>query len=87
MSSFLYDDSELFSYVSEHRSPPPLLMMHGNKDSMVPMSLGQGTFERFKKLSKKEWHAEWSEIPHLRHDMCCTELEYASEFVIKHFNT
>ena len=28
-------------------------MMHGNKDSMVPMSLGQGTFERFKKLSKK----------------------------------
>ena len=86
MSSFLYDDSELFSYVSEHRSPPPLLMMHGNKDSMVPMSLGQGTFERFKKLSKKEWHIEWSEIPHLRHDMCCTELEYACKFMIKHLN-
>ena len=84
LSSFLYDDSELYSYVAEHL-PPPLLMMHGSKDSMVPMSLGRGTFERFKKLT--EWEMEWSEIPHLTHDMSSTELKRAFEFIVARFNT
>jgi len=87
MSSFLYDDSELFSFLKERRnSPPPLLMMHGKEDNMVPMELGRKTFERFKGISKI-WNTQWSEISDLSHDISREEVVKARNFIANRFIT
>lgn len=58
ISSFLPQCSMLYEFFKERDGElgcPPILLMHGERDSLVPISWAQSTFSRFPKYAKVEF--------------------------------
>lgn len=75
-SSFLNEGSCVYSTLEKKKSQqnceiPKLLMFHGMRDSLVPMSWGKKTFDQLKALNVD---ADFSELKNTMHELKAVEL-------------
>ncbi|XP_076252598.1 lysophospholipase-like protein 1 isoform X1 [Rhynchophorus ferrugineus] len=70
MSSFLNNNSAVYSEIKSKDTP--LYMAHGDRDTMVPISWGQETYNQLTKLSVK---GQFKPIPQTMHELKKNELE------------
>lgn len=83
-SSFLNDDSLVFESLRANRSNasdlPKLLMYHGERDSLVPMSWGKETYDE---LLRHGVTGEFKTIKNALHELKAGELLEIQEWILK----
>ncbi|XP_031636947.1 lysophospholipase-like protein 1 isoform X2 [Contarinia nasturtii] len=83
-SSFLNDDSIVFetlrSRQNEQKPLPKLLMYHGDRDSLVPLSWGKETYD---KLIALDASGEFKTLKNTLHELKAKELLEIQEWILK----
>lgn len=82
-SSFLNDNSTVFESLQSrsNASPlPKLLMYHGDRDSLVPMSWGKETYDELKRLGVS---GEFKTLKNTLHELKASELNEIHEWILK----
>lgn len=75
-SSFLNENSSVYSSLKMNKSQnncvtPKLIMFHGNRDSLVPISWGKRTYDQLKAINVD---AEFKELKNTMHELKAGEL-------------
>ena len=76
LSSFLNDESAVYKNIQSTETP--LLMCHGDKDTLVPMSWGESTFNQLSNLGVK---GEFIPIKNTLHELKRNELEKLLQWI------
>lgn len=85
-SSFLNDDSIVFETLRIRKSQqnsdplPKLLMFHGDRDNLVPLSWGQETFDELVQLGVD---GEFKPLKNTLHELKASELRDLYEWILK----
>jgi phospholipase/carboxylesterase len=77
LSTFMADDSRLGSEEAKVNAKIPILMCHGQQDTVLPMTLGKTAFES---LQKAGYDIEWREYP-MGHEVCIEEIQAISAWL------
>lgn len=77
LSTFLAGSENLGSVAGEVNRHIPILMCHGQHDTVLPMSLGQSSFAALKKAG---YAVEWREYP-MGHEVCLEEIREISRWL------
>lgn len=74
LSSFLNNESIVFDALKESKGAtlPPLLMCHGDRDMLVPLSWGKNSYEKLTDLGVK---GEFISVKNTMHELKKTELQ------------
>lgn len=82
LSSFLNNESVIFDVLKESKGTnlPPLLMCHGDRDALVPLSWGQKSFEKLTDLGIK---GEFIPVKNTMHEMKKVELQALLDWINK----
>ena len=90
LSCFLSTDSPLWEVIrtSVAAKPAllqrPVLMMHGNRDRLIPLEWGEVTSTR---LQQEGLNLSFSPVPRLGHDLCEQQLSSILEWMLHHITT
>lgn len=81
-SSFLNDDSVVFETLRSKRpeNMPKLLMYHGERDSLVPMSWGKDTYDQLTELGVS---GEFKTLKNTLHELKASELNEIQDWILK----
>lgn len=85
-SSFLNDDSIVYDTLRARTNQqnagllPKLLMFHGERDSLVPMSWGKETYDELRKFGVS---AEYKTLKNTLHELKANELHEIQEWILK----
>lgn len=82
-SSFLNEGSSVYSTLAQRKAkaalaPPKLLMFHGNRDSLVPISWGKQTHGQLRALGVA---AEFKELNNTMHELKAAELTEIQDWI------
>lgn len=77
LSTFMADSDALGSAAAAANSRIPILMCHGQHDSVLPMSLGKTSLAALKGAG---YHVEWREYP-MAHEVCREEIQDISRWL------
>lgn len=82
MSSFLNDNSAVYRTLEDDKSgiDTPLIMFHGDRDTMVPISWGQKTFKTLEELGAS---GEFIPVKNTMHELKKGEIEDLFEWIEK----
>lgn len=82
LSSFLNDGSLVYQALKTDKSgiDTPLIMFHGNRDTMVPMSWGEKTYENLKELGAK---GDFFPVRNAMHELKKKEIEDLFDWISK----
>lgn len=82
LSSFLNNDSLVFESLQSGavKASTPLYMCHGDRDTLVPLSWGQTTFETLTKLGVK---GEFVPIKNTMHELKKNEIANLFQWILK----
>lgn len=87
LSCFLVTDSPLWEVVRRSITATPallqrpMLMMHGNRDQVIPLEWGEITSLR---LQQEGLNLSFSSVPRLGHDLCEHQLNSILEWMLHH---
>lgn len=82
LSTYLPLTQKISTAASNANKQTPILMAHGRFDPVLPVMLGQKTYERLKQLG----HAiEWHEYP-MEHQVCVEEIAVISKWLTSIFS-
>lgn len=81
-SSFLNDGSIVYDTLKarQNQQNPKLLMYHGERDSLVPISWGKETYEELSSLGVS---AEFKPLKNALHELKAAELLEIQEWILK----
>lgn len=81
-SSFLNDDSIVFDTLrnEKHKNMPKLLMYHGERDSLVPMSWGKETYDQLIELGVT---GEFKTLKNTLHELKASELNEIQQWILE----
>ena len=77
LSTFLAHSEQLNSAAVEVNHDIPILMCHGQRDEVLPMSLGKSSCEA---LRNADYSVEWREYP-AGHEVCMDEINDISRWL------
>ena len=77
LSTFLGDSESLGSEATQINREIPVLMCHGQKDTVLPMALGKSSFDA---LESAGYAVEWREYP-MGHEVCLEEIQEISRWL------
>lgn len=77
LSTFLAHSENLGSVEAEVNREIPILMCHGQRDEVLPMSLGRSSYEA---LQRGGYAVEWFEYP-VGHEVCLEEIHEISRWL------
>ncbi|MDG2271544.1 MAG: alpha/beta hydrolase-fold protein [Halioglobus sp.] len=77
LSTFLAEGEKLASNKSQANEKIPILMCHGQEDTVLPLSLGQSSLAH---LESAGYPVEWQEYP-MGHEVCLEEIREISRWL------
>ncbi len=77
LSTFLVESENLGSARAEVNANIPILMCHGDKDSVLPLALGKSAFTALKSAG---YAVDWREYP-MAHEVCLEEIQEVSRWL------
>lgn len=77
LSTFLAEGEKLASNKSQANEKIPILMCHGQQDTVLPLSLGQSSLAQ---LESAGYSVEWQEYP-MGHEVCLEEIREISRWL------
>ncbi len=83
LSTFLAESEKLASDKAEANRQIPILMCHGQQDTVLPMSLGESSLAHLKSAG---YDVEWREYP-MGHEVCLDEIREISRWFQKVLGT
>lgn len=80
LSSFLQNNSAVYESLEGGGQSAPLFMRHGDKDAVIPLELGEETYNRLQDVGVD---ADFSIISGMDHDVADEEIEELLEWIDK----